>query len=179
MRNSEIIWLLYLGAYLQRVWHSPSEKQKRSTSIGVSILLLTTITTKKTLKDMSSLTNRNRLFFFLSFFFYLDNAYFTAELTKKALFYTLEEKSSLEVCTSSVCFPKQKNRLLPFKAFFLPKGWPMTGAAGAASSLCRHGNWQAWSLLSGPFSREQCQIANTSITTLCMPKSFHLLLTEF
>lgn len=88
---------------------------------------------------MSSLTNRNRLFLSF-FFFYLDNAYFTAELTKKALFYTLEEKSSLEVCTSFVCFPKQKNRLLPFKASFLPKGWPMTGVAGVASPLCRHRN---------------------------------------
>lgn len=81
----------------------------------------------------------------------MDSAYFTAELTNKAIFYTFELKSSLEVGSSFVCFPKQQDRLLPIKTLLLSN---RTAVAGVAASFRRHGNWPPWTLLSGPASRD-------------------------
>lgn len=88
---------------------------------------------------MSSLTkHKEKQSLFLSLFFFTRTvAYVTAELTNKASFYTFEQKSPQEICSSVVCFPKQQNSLFPHQTF-LPSN--RTAVAGVAVLL------QPWTL---------------------------------
>lgn len=120
MRDSEIIRLLYPEADLSRLAETLC-KSKRGLCSQTRLYYIGLLKTK-TPEGMNSLTihkKKQRLFFF---FFTRTVAYVTAELTNKASFYTFEQKSPQEVCSSVVCFPKQQNSLFPITPSFLPTG---------------------------------------------------------
>lgn len=84
---------------------------------------------------MSSFTkHRNKDFFCCCC--NLDSAYFTAELTNKTLFYTFELKSSLEVCSSVMCFPSTAKQIV-FHQTLLPSHTTARGWCGSFSLQAR------------------------------------------